>query len=113
MRKNSEASQQAQPKVAQRVVQEGIAALQPMQQPMQQPMHGGTVRMQRGGLLGNMMGEHCAVLGQMPRSNLIERDFNFLGSEPQPRGAYISDGERVDASVLDPAKIFIDNITSA
>lgn len=117
MRKNSEASQQAQPKVAQRVVQEGIAALQPMQQPMQQPQGmyaGGTVRMQRGGVLGNMMGDLMNYSGpEMPRSNLIERDFNFLGSEPQPRGAYISDGERVDASVLDPAKIFIDNITRA
>ena len=113
MRKNSEASQQAQPKVAQRVVQEGIAALQPMQQP--QGMYaGGTVRMQRGGVLGNMMGDLMNYSGpEMPRSNLIERDFNFLGSEPQPRGAYISDGERVDASVLDPAKIFIDNITRA
>lgn len=113
MRKNNEASQQAQPKVAQRVVQEGIAALQPMQQP--QGMYaGGTVRMQRGGVLGNMMGDLMNYSGpEMPRSNLIERDFNFLGSEPQPRGAYISDGERVDASVLDPAKSFIDNITRA
>ena len=97
MRKNSEASQQAQPKVAQRVVQEGIAALQPMQQPMQQPQGmyaGGTVRMQRGGFLN-------------------QRDFNFLGAEPQSRGAYIDDGERIDASLLDPAKVFIDNIARA
>jgi len=97
MRKNSEASQQAQPKVAQRVVQEGIAALQPMQQPMQQPQGmyaGGTVRMQRGGFLN-------------------QRDFNFLGAEPQSRGAYIDDGKRIDASLLDPAKLFIDNIARA
>ena len=97
MRKNSEASQQAQPKVAQRVVQEGIAALQPMQQPMQQPQGmyaGGTVRMQRGGFLN-------------------QRDFNFLGAEPQSRGAYIDDGKRIDASLLDPAKVFIDNIARA
>ncbi len=89
MRKNSESSQQAQPKVAQRVVQEGIAALQPMQQPMQQPQGmyaGGTVRMQRGAFLN-------------------QRDFNFLGAEPQSRGAYIDDGERIDASLLDPAKV--------
>ena len=97
MRKNSEASQQAQPKVAQRVVQEGIAALQPMQQPMQQPQGmyaGGTIRMQRGGFLN-------------------QRDFNFLGAEPQSRGAYIDDGKRIDASLLDPAKLFIDNIARA
>ena len=132
-RKASEASQQEQPKVAQRVVQEGIAALQPsqpqrpmgMQQPMQQPQGmyaGGTVRMQRGGFLGNMMGDLMNYSGpeiprndrpEIPKNNLIQRDFNFLDSEPQPRDAYISDGERVDASVLDPAKIFIDNITRA
>ena len=60
MRKESEASQQSQPKVAQRVVQEGIAMLQPqgqpmaMQQPMQQPIQGmydgGVVRMAPGGV---------------------------------------------------------------
>jgi len=57
-RKESEANQQSQPKVADRVVQEGIAMLQPqgqpmaMQQPMQQPMQGmyagGAVRMNEG-----------------------------------------------------------------
>ena len=59
-RKEGEANQQSQPKVADRVVQEGIAMLQPkgqpmpMQQPMQQPMQGmyagGAVRMAPGGM---------------------------------------------------------------
>ena len=75
---------------------------------------GGAVRMQGGRSVSNMMGDLMNYSGpEIPRSNLIERDFNFLGSEPQPRDAYISNGERVDASVLDPAKIFIDNITRA
>jgi len=68
-RKEGEANQQSQPKVADRVVQEGIAMLQPqgqpmpmqqpIQQPMQQPMQGmyagGAVRMQEGRMLPNLM----------------------------------------------------------
>ena len=112
-RKASEASQQAQPKVAQRVVQEGIAALQPaqpqnlmgMQQPMQQPMQGmyagGAVRMNDGRMLPNLINTNVNNMASMQGFDKIIADAisNGIPIETLQQQVGLQFGEQAAADV--------------